>query len=471
VTSRSRLLLAFIAMALVAGVLGGPGVALAAGKGSGGWYWPTGTENFGGMSGYWVYRSNNHSWHMAQDMRLSQGRPVYAIADGTVAESQANAGYGGVLVIWHKTGDGQKFLAVYGHIIRKNIAKGATVKAGQIIGTTNSSNHVHFGIHPGSAYPPDRNPYRGHTYDSKQTYGWVDPVKFLRQHPASVQPYKAPALPLTATVSTSATPTVLGTADGSVYWSQPSDDTSPTIFAKPLPSGETTRLAEETAPPALDTTRYLVTTATASFSLYDRLPSLTATYSVLEPGWARPIAITGSLKSAAGKPFSGAKVCLERAIGSGPFVAVASGLTAFDGSYAINFAPSRSCTLRVRFSSPSTFTNATTPKVKVAPKPGVHAPDSAKQAKGSHRVLLSGALDARHVAGSRTVTLQVQMLGAAGWSDVATTTATNANAGKSASRYGLKLTLAAGRYRVKASCTADSLHAAEQTGWVTFRAK
>jgi murein DD-endopeptidase MepM/ murein hydrolase activator NlpD len=469
--SRSRFLFALVAIALLAGVLGGPTVAVAATKGSGGWYWPTGSENFGGMSGYWVHRSNNNSWHMAQDMRLPQGRPVYAIADGTVAESKGEAGYGGVLVVWHKTGDGQKFLAVYGHVIRGNFPKGAKVRAGQVIGKANSANHVHFGIHPGDAYPPDRNPFRGHTYDPKQTYGWVNPVKFLREHPAYL-PYKAPALPLVTTVSTSATPTVLGVADGSVYWMQPAADAdeSPTVFARPISSGETTRLAEEAVLPALDTTRYLATSTGVSFSLFDRMPVLASAYSTLNPRWGQPVAFTGTLKSAAGKPFSGAKVCIERSLSGKTWGTVATGITGLDGAFSVGYVPTRSYVLRLRFTPPASFATTCTPKLKVSPMPGVHPPDSAKQAGPAQPVTLSGKLDLRHAAGTRSVELRIMTLGPTGWTDVITTWTANANSG-SGTRYARKLKLAPGPYRVYASIPGDTIHAAEKTGWVTFRVK
>ena len=468
--SRSRLLLASVVMILLAGVvLGGPAIAAAGPKkGTGGWYWPTGTEHLGSMDGYWVYRPSNHCWHEAKDIATPQGHPVYAIADGVVAESKADAGYGGVLVIWHKTGAGQKFLTIYGHIIRKNLGKGAKVKAGQVVGTINSAHHLHFGIHPGDKYPPDGNPFRGHTYIESQTYGFVDPIKFLRTHPA-YQPYTAPALPLVTTVSTASTPTVLGVADGSVYWKEGSGNDTPTIFAHVLPSGDTTQLADGATLPKLDTTRYLVTTSTVSFKLYDRLPVLTAKYSTLKPAWQQPITITGSLKNAAGKPFSGAKICLQRDAGT-KWVTVATAVSGATGAYSLGFAPYRSYTLRVRFTPPSTFIAATGASVAVAPKPGLHAPDTMTQDKTGRRVLLSGKLDARHATGAHSVTLTLQQFRSSHWTDVIVTWASNANAGKG-TRYSRKLKLAAGPWRVRASCKADGLHAAEKSAWVGFSVK
>ena len=180
-----------------------PTAAHAVSPGSGGWYWPVGTENFKGWDGWWEYRPQNPPrWHMAQDMPAPVGHAVYAVGNGTVLESGGDHGYGGVIVVLHRTADGHYFKAVYGHIIPAAAAhKGAAVKAGQVLGHVNGCAHVHFGIHPGKAYPPDNNPYRGHTYTSKNTYGWVDPVKYLRANPRVI-PYSAPAVPTIAVIDT-----------------------------------------------------------------------------------------------------------------------------------------------------------------------------------------------------------------------------------------------------------------------------
>lgn len=375
--SRFRLLLACVVSVLLAAVvLGVPTAAMADScKGTGGWYWPTGTEKLGSMDGYWVFRPSNHSWHMAKDIATPQGHPVYAIADGVVAESKGNAGYGGVLVVWHKTGDGQKFLVVYGHVNRAKLGKGAKVKAGQVIGKINSYNHLHFGIHPGDKYPPDRNPYRGHTYVESQTYGWVDPIKFLKTHAAFKVACITPTLPLVTTISTLSTPTVLGVAEGSVYWSVPSGESSTTTFTCALPSGESTRLPDGAELPDLDTTRYLATTSTAAFALYDRLPVLTASYSTTLTAWKHDITVRGTLKNAGGKVFSGAKICLERSCDGTVWTTTASTTTGQKGTYSLGYAPSRGCQLRVKFAPPNTYITATSTPVAVIPKPGLHAPD------------------------------------------------------------------------------------------------
>jgi murein DD-endopeptidase MepM/ murein hydrolase activator NlpD len=469
---RAKLLLAAVVIvALAAAVLGAPASALAGPtRGSGGWFWPIGSENLGSMDGYWVFRSANHSWHMAKDMAAPPGHPVYAIADGVVAESKADAGYGGVLVVWHKTGAGQKFLAVYGHIIRKNLPKGAKVKAGQVIGTVNSAAHCHFGIHPGDKYPSDGNPFRGHTYIESQTYGWVDPVQFLRTHPAFQLGYGAPTLPLVTTVSTGATATVLGVSAGSVYWTQPSDDESPTIFARPILSGETTEVAEDTVLPPLDTTTYLASVEATSFALFNRTPVVTVKFSTRTPAWGVPLKTTGSVKNSAGKAFAGASVCLQRSVDGVVWKTVESATTDSKGGYSLEFAPTRTFMLRVKFNPPNTYMPAKSASASVTPTPGLHRPDVTKQKKPGGPVTISGKLDARHPAGSHTVTITFQQLTAGRWVTTGIILVGNNNSG-AGSRYSASGPLPKGAWRVRASCPADGLHTAQTTGWTGFAVK
>jgi len=233
-----------------------PTPAHAVSPGSGGWYWPVGTENFKGWDGWWEYRPQNPPrWHMAQDMPAPVGHAVYAVGNGTVLESGGDHGYGGVIVVLHRTADGHYFKAVYGHIIPAAAAhKGATVKAGQVVGHVNGCAHVHFGIHRGKAYPPDNNPYRGHTYTSKNTYGWVDPVKYLRANPRVI-PNSAPAVPTIAVIDTTGHPSVIGVAAGVVYWSIASTDSTLT-YSRSLHGRETVAVSDNDALSALDSTRF-----------------------------------------------------------------------------------------------------------------------------------------------------------------------------------------------------------------------
>jgi hypothetical protein len=170
-------------------------------------------------------------------------------------------------------------------------------------------------------------------------------------------------------------------------------------------------------------------------------------------------------------PFSGATITLERSLDGQTWTAAATTLSSPNGSYAIGYVPPGRMVLRVKFKPPATFVSATSDEVTIAPRPGVHAPDSIKQAKAGAPVKISGLLEARHPVGAHTVTLHLQQLGAAGWIETPETWAANANSGKTASRYSRTLTLATGRWRVMALCKSDAVHGAEDASWLSFKVK
>ena len=162
--------------------------------GSGGWYWPIGTEDFQGWSG-WLDKRGSYV-HVAQDMPCAAGHAVYAIADGVVFISRADAGGygvggapGGCIIITHVTASGTKFHALYGHVQGLKVKAGQHVAAGQVIAAVNGCRHLHFSTHIGFKYR-DGNPYAGHVPAAWTDHGgYVDPVKFLKTNPraASVQ--------------------------------------------------------------------------------------------------------------------------------------------------------------------------------------------------------------------------------------------------------------------------------------------
>jgi hypothetical protein len=458
--SRHKIALVVALAVLTLAVLAVPVTALAATPGSGLWYWPTGTEDFKGRSGWWDYRSSNRSWHMAQDMPAPVGHPVYAVGDGVVLESKPASGYGGVLIVLHRNADGSQFKAVYGHIRRGPFPKGARVRAGQNIGRVNGFGHLHFGIHPGRAYPPDGNPYRGHTYNSAVTYGWVDPIAYLKTHP---RVKITPPLPVVATVETSLTPNVLGTADGVVFWSVETSGGEQTVYSRPI--GGTQTLALDTPLPSLDTSRFAVQVASDRFTLRDRLPALTAAYSALTPVWGKALALKGTLRSADGSPFVGATVSLERSIDATSWTRVGSALSGMTGAWTISYKPTRACRLRLRFSASDPFISTATSEKAVAPHAGLRAPDKPSTAARGVPFEVSGKLFPRHAAGSQTVMLRFQRRTRSGaWVEALTAPATNRDAG-TATRYSGRVTLAAGPWRVRAETAADQLHAAATTGW------
>jgi murein DD-endopeptidase MepM/ murein hydrolase activator NlpD len=454
------LVIAATLLALMLSTLITPVSALAVSPGSGAWYWPTGTEDFGGHSGWWDYRPWNHSWHMAQDMPAAVGARCYAIGDGTVLESGDGHGYGGVIVVLHRTAEGKLFKAVYGHIRRGAFPKGAKVRAGQVIGWVNSAHHVHFGIHPGRAYPSDNNPYRGHTYVRAVTYGWVDPIAFLKANPRILK-YRAPALPVVATVSTELTPTVLGSSDGRVFWIV---EPSGSVFSSPISGDGTPTVASPTDLPVLDTARYLPSLLATSFTLRDRMPALTVAYSGLTPAWGRSIAVSGTLRNAVGAPFVGATVVLERSLDATSWTRVGSALTGLKGTWALSYRPTRAYRLRARFSPGATFITTTGREATVAPHAGLSAPDECASARAGRTFEVEGSLTPRHAAGSRTVTLRFQRYTGGRWVEASTHLTTNRDSGP-ATRYHHRVALSTGRWRVRAETPADSLHAATVSGW------
>jgi murein DD-endopeptidase MepM/ murein hydrolase activator NlpD len=156
-----------------------------------GWYWPAGTGDTGGWLGFMGWNQAFNGWHLAQDFKLDQGLPVYAMADGEVVLSRTDVGGygsggtpGGALVARFETSAGESFAALYGHL--NNLHAEGKVEAGQILGYTNDLNHLHFGIHPG--YELAENPWRGYTHNESETYGWVDPVQFLLNNDARTIP-------------------------------------------------------------------------------------------------------------------------------------------------------------------------------------------------------------------------------------------------------------------------------------------
>lgn len=96
--------------------------------------------------------------HDGIDLAAPVGAPIRAIADGQVMYADPHGGYGRYIVIRHNN----DFTSHYGHCEKMDVTPGATVVAGQIIGTVGSSGvstgpHLHFEIrHNGVAQNPER---------------------------------------------------------------------------------------------------------------------------------------------------------------------------------------------------------------------------------------------------------------------------------------------------------------------------
>jgi murein DD-endopeptidase MepM/ murein hydrolase activator NlpD len=85
--------------------------------------------------------------HAGVDIRGPQGTPIYATADGIVAESDRRGGYGNLIEIDH----GKGIATRYGHLSRLLVTSGARVKRGQLIGLMGSTgrstgSHLHYEV-------------------------------------------------------------------------------------------------------------------------------------------------------------------------------------------------------------------------------------------------------------------------------------------------------------------------------------
>lgn len=470
---RHRLALAplagLLALSLIA--IPAPAPAVASGPGTGGWYWPTGSEAFGSMSGWWDYRGSN--WHLAQDMPASCGKPVYALGAGVVLESKYVARYGpggsdgGAVVILHKTASGAEFKALYGHLSNLKFHKGDKVAAGAVIGTVNGSspNHVHFGIHPGRAYPSDNNPFRGHTYTSRNTYGWVSPVKYLREHPRVI-PYVAPALPVLASIATTSAPLVAGASAGSVYWVE--DSSGGRMAWRYSISAKTLSPVAEDTLPAFDTRRYVVAAASASVLVVrDRLPVVRLATAHATPRRKRPAALVGSVKSAAGGAFQGAPVVLQR-LSAASWVTVARSYTDRAGVYRFSYVPSTSSRLRVAFTPPATYVSAASPILTVTPHVSFSRPSlSVATPRTGAKVRLTSYLLPRHAATSK-VEFRLQRRVGGEWVEVASKAAALTRAGTRTACAATVKVSGRGSWRVSAHTPSDAKHADTWSGWTAF---
>ena len=304
--------------------------------GSGGWYWPIGTEDFKGWSG-WLARRGAYV-HVAQDMPCSTGRAVYAIGAGTVFISRADAGGygvggapGGCIIITHVTAAGTQFHALYGHVSGLKVKEGQRVAAGQLIARVNGCRHLHFSTHPGAKYR-NRNPYAGHVPRSWADHGgFVDPVGSLKTNPRAAA-YTPPALPVVE-IATQTAPFGYGAVDGAAYWSEEGAAGSAT-WRLELATGERTTLPAGETTPAFDGQRYDVAVLEApaiGFSVSDHRPVATSDAQHDTPVWGAEAELRVLLTNAAGAPLQGGILKLQRQ-DDGRWVNVGLDVTGADGA-------------------------------------------------------------------------------------------------------------------------------------------
>ena len=446
--------------------------------GTGLWYWPVGTETFGGWSG-WL-DSRGSYYHIAQDMPASVGHAVWAIGDGVVWKARSDAGgygpggsLGGVMIIVHTTATGQQFRALYGHISGLRYKEGQTVAAGAVIAKVNGCAHLHFSIHPGTVYR-DGNMYAGHVPKSWSDHGgFVDPVKFLKTHPRLI-PYVPPPVPWT-TIPTTTAPEDYGAVAGAAYWTEEGLAGSAT-FRFDLASGTRSMLTADEVPPPFDVARYpalLLPSPQLGFKVGDRLPVIIASARHDTPVWGAAGRLTGVLSSAAGRRFGGGRVRLERDSAAG-WMRVAAAPTTSAGRVVFAYVPPRHTTLRMVFLPPSTqpaartYLTTTSVSVSLTPHVRLTVPVIPSVVRRGHTVAVTGFVTPRHASGSTCMSLMFQRLEDGAWITASPRALVCHDNGVRSSYRRLVRFATPGSWRVRAVHTADGAHARTSSRWRAF---
>ena len=100
------------------------------------------------------FRTASRPTHNGIDIASSgiYGKPIIAVADGTVLLAANNGnGYGLYVMINHGSYNGNSYTTLYGHMSKMAVSSGQTVKAGQVIGYVGSTGrstgpHLHYEI-------------------------------------------------------------------------------------------------------------------------------------------------------------------------------------------------------------------------------------------------------------------------------------------------------------------------------------
>lgn len=109
--------------------------------------WPA----FGGLSsGYGVRRdpfTSSPAVHLGLDISADHGQPVYATADGVIAEAERHSDYGNLVTVSHGFGIESRYAHLSGFAVRP----GRSVRRGEVIGYVGStgrstSAHLHYEI-------------------------------------------------------------------------------------------------------------------------------------------------------------------------------------------------------------------------------------------------------------------------------------------------------------------------------------
>ena len=112
-------------------------------------YWPTGSNKFYVSSDPAYYRTFNGvtKWHAGLDIPVGYGSPVYAVADGVVAQTNPNNVDLNISILHKKLYNGDVY-SYYMHMSSVKVSAGQTVKAGDLIGYSGNgkgtyASHLH----------------------------------------------------------------------------------------------------------------------------------------------------------------------------------------------------------------------------------------------------------------------------------------------------------------------------------------
>lgn len=137
---------------------------------------------------YAYYLGSGFAAHLGVDISRAAGQPIHAIGDGRVLSSGTRWGsqWGDVVLVEHTAAGNTRFTVTYAHL-RSAVRAGATVRAGQRLGTVMTAGtgaHLHLGLRPGSSTTEmatirDARSSGRRCSLAGNSVGMVDPIRYL----------------------------------------------------------------------------------------------------------------------------------------------------------------------------------------------------------------------------------------------------------------------------------------------------
>ncbi|MFW5995028.1 MAG: PQQ-binding-like beta-propeller repeat protein [Spirochaetia bacterium] len=153
---------------------------------------PVAREDWDGIRSRYAPRLNpftgKEELHFGIDVRVREGVPIRAIADGTVHTSDSHEAYSEYVIVRHgESGDADMVFSLSAHLQGRSVREGARVERGDIIGTAGETGdatnpHLHFEL-----FRPGPDPYMdldalaepGQTHHSPRGNIYYDPSLLL----------------------------------------------------------------------------------------------------------------------------------------------------------------------------------------------------------------------------------------------------------------------------------------------------